>query len=1262
LIETTLGPYRIERELGSGGMGKVYAASASDGATVALKVVHPHLVADADALARFRREAAVGISIRHANVVATLAAGEDDGRQWLALEYVEGQTLHALQQELGTVPEELCRHVAHEVAAGLAAIHATGIVHRDMKPENVLITRDNVVKVMDLGVARGAEDDARITQTGAFVGSLQYAAPEQFGALAPRSATSEASSAKGVDAIDGRADLHALGVLFYELSTGANPYQDSDWRVVFQRVLKETPRRLGAVNPQISPFFEEVVHTLLAKDRDARFASAAELASVLEAGEDSPWWSARAKSIRGATRRALRRVKIPRETALVGRDVEMAKLRAAFEKAQAGDGHVVLIEGEAGIGKSRLVDEFVALLEREGEDLDFLYGSYPPGGAATASGAFTTAYREHFGELGSAPYLVPTPILVPAFDALLRGETTPPGVEPLTKDSLQTCIVHATRAIAAERVAVVLIDDLHFAPEEGRGLFASLAMAVPGHRVLLVGTSRPPLDEKWAANVVRLGHATRFAVGRLGARDLVALLRDALKSSHLAEELAVKIAEKTDGNPFFVFEVLRGLKDGQYLTQKADGTWATTRVLHEIRIPASIADMIQARVADLSDDERNLLEVAACIGFEFDPALVAAANGTPLLPTLRSFGQVEKTHRLVRSAGRLYRFDHHQVQEHLYAGLHEQVREQLHSSVAETLSARGGAASRDPASFDGALCVDLCEHFLRGAQGVKALPYLDPALAHLEKAYLNDAAVRLTERALAVPALLAGKERAEVCLRRARRLDLLGRRDAERAALDEAGALADAGEDPALRARVLGALGWHLHRVSRFAEAESSLRAALVLARAAGEKQVESGATGNLGLVFYALGRYAEAREHFERRVALAREIGDRRGESAATGNLSNVFQRLGRYAEAREHSERHVALARKMADVDGEAAGTNNLGNALSSLGHATEAREHYERSMALARRCGNRRSEANAIGNLGLVFHSLGRHAEAREHLERQRSLAQETGDRRAEARAAGNLGIVFDSLGRIAEARDHFERSLALARETGARQEEAVALDNIGSVHLRLGEPALARPRLEESVALCREIGARRDEGFAIAGLSEVADAEGDAGAALVLAAEALALRRTIGDGSEIADSLIAVASLRRRAGETESARSALEESLRIAREHGWTARSALALAILACLPGGAPRDRSRDGPASPGAMATAAVDALAAAGPDAETAGVRWLLWQATGDKAHLAAAKRLLDETLAKVPAEHHAAMLANVRVNREIAAAAEAGV
>ncbi len=1153
-VPERVGPFRVERELGSGGMGRVFLAQSEDkvpgvekGTRVAVKVVHPHLLHRSGFFRRFVLEAELGRKVRHENVVRTLfvdaAPGERGTDHFLVMEYVEGQTLRELADDLERVPEELCRHVAHEVARGLAAVHEAGIVHRDLKPENVLITADHVVKLMDLGVARLSDEVLRLSQTGAFVGSVHYAAPEQF---------------KGDGAeVDGRADLHALGVVLYELASGTHPYLADEVPAVVNRVLHEEPRRLGEVNPQVSPFFEEMVHTLLAKERDERFASAAELAQLLEEAEASDWWADRRRAIRATTRAPLRRIRVPRETAVHGREEEIARLRALYEQAKAGEGQVALLEGEAGIGKTRLVDELVGRLRADGEDVSFLFASYPPGGAATASGAFSAAYREHLGELDLesevARVLPQTPLLVPAFAALLRGDAAPAGAEKLTKDSLQTCFVHATRSLAAERTTIVLVDDLHFAPEEGRALFTSVALAAPGHRVLLLGTMRPGVPEDWTAGVTRLDHATHLPLPRLGGKDVAALLVDAFRSERLAAELGFRIIEKSDGNPFFVFEIIRGLREGQFLAQGPDGSWHTTRIVEEIQVPSSVLDLVNARVADLGDDERNLLDVAACWGFEFDPLLVAAALGLERVPALQTLGRVEKRHRLVRSAGRRYQFDHHQVQEALYGALAEPLRESYHAALADVLERRlGGNVTGDDA-------VALCEHLLAGAQGERALAYLGAALDHLEQGYQNNQAVVLADAALVVPGLVTNRERAELLLRKAQRLDILGRREAERAALDEARALADATGDPALCARSLDALGWHLTRVSNYSEAESSLRAALDLARAAGDKDEETAATLHLGVVFCDLGRHAEARELLERLLALARETGDRRGQANASGNLGSVFMGLGRYAEAREH----------------------------------------FERSLALAR----------------------------------------ETGDRRVQATATGNLGNIFSLLGRRAEAREHYERHLALARETGDRRGEAIALVNLGPAHLRLGETAPARRHLEDSLATCREIGARYVEGYALAGLSKVADAEGDTGAALARAEEWLALSRATGHGAAVANSLIAVAALLRRAGETESARGALEEALGLWRELGQAGEVAHALAMLACLPGG---------------DAGAAVEAVAAEGGDADSTELWFLLWQATGDRAHLEAAKRLLDEALASTPAEFHDSMRRNVRLNREI--------
>jgi len=723
VIGNELGPYRVLQELGTGGMGSVYKAELCGpvadlpaGSIVALKVLHPHMVAAEGVFERFQREAQVGMRIVHDNVVRTFDVGQCEDASgtvhYLAMEFVEGQTLRELLDELGTIPEQLCRHIGVEVVRGLVELHRNNVIHRDLKPENVLITKDEVVKVMDLGVARLAEEAIKLSQTGQFIGSLVYAAPEQF---------------MGGKDIDGRADLYSLGLVLYELSTSQNPFDAEDIGAIIERKLREEApdvpavlRPAAEVNPQLSPYFEQVTRALVRKECDERIACAEDLLAILVDGEDSAWWRERARAIRSETRRPLRRIRIPRETALYGRDKEIAQIHRLFESAAAGDGKALLLEGEAGIGKTRLIDEFVGQIEQGGMEVNFLFGGYPPSGAATADGAFSTAYREHFDSSGLEDslggYLRDTPLLVPALAALLRGEPTPDGAEPLTRSSMQTVFVHLTAALASEKPTIVVIDDLHFAPEEGRALFAALAMAAPGKRLLLIGSTRPGMDEEWTLGLTQQSHVDRMALPRLGREELVSLLNDSFGSPNLAEQLADRIGTKSDGNPFFIFELIRDLREGNLIEAVGSGTWVSTRVLRDLRVPSTVMDLIAARMSGLSEEDREILDVAACCGHEFDPGLVAEAVGIRRIPFLRTLGRIERERKLIRSVGRKYVFDHHQVQEVIYSGLPEPLRCEYHAVIAETMEEREEAADLEPAELEGNVAIQLAEHFVKGAR------------------------------------------------------------------------------------------------------------------------------------------------------------------------------------------------------------------------------------------------------------------------------------------------------------------------------------------------------------------------------------------------------------------------------------------------------------------------------------------------------------------------------------------------------------------
>jgi tetratricopeptide (TPR) repeat protein len=1151
-----LGPYRIDERIGSGGMGTVYRAEVvaesrgtEVGETVALKVVHPHLLATPGFFKRFLREAEIGERVRHGNVVRTIDADAllvDDAQvHFLVMEYVSGQTLRQLLEDLSHVPEELCRHIGREVAAALDAIHAAGVVHRDLKPENVLITPEHAVKVMDLGVARLTDEVIRLSLTGAFVGSIHYAAPEQI-------------SGGGED-LDGRADLHALGVLLYELASGRHPFDGDDFRGVLNRVLTEKPPRLTERNTALSPFFAELVETLLAKDREERFASARALLDVLTAGEDSQWWTDRAREVRARSDPSFRRIRLPRETAVFGREAELDRLVDLFRKAAAGEGRAVLVEGEAGIGKTRLVDELAHRVREEGEPIHFLFGAYPPSGAATAAGAFSSAYREHFGEEGLAETLAgvlrTTPLLVPSFAALLAGDATPKDAEPLTKDSLQTVFVHATRAIAAERPVIILIDDLHNAPEEGLSLFAALSLAIPADRVLLIGTTRPGPAGEWRAGLERLPHFVHMVLERLGPKDLTHLLVEAFRSERLAEELAFRIAAKSDGNPFFIFEIIRGLREGRLIERGEDGAWASTQAIGEILIPSSVVELTLARISDLGEEEHELLDIAACAGFEFDPGLVADAIGQPRIPVLRTLGRIERTHRLVRSVGRRFLFDHPQVHEALYQGLSGMLREEYHAALGETLAAQG-----EPTS---AQLVTVCEHFLKGGRGPAALPYLKGALDHLEQGYLNDAALDLSWRALEQPGLLEGEDRLEILERRIRILSLLGRSAEEKEAIDEAEPLA---VEPEWRGRIaLHRTKWLL-RAGRLDEAEEALT------RAVADEPSEETARAlrsRLANVLLRKGRVREAGEIYEEILAASIEAGDPAQEAMARGNVGLISHHEGRIEDAVVMQERSLELAEKHGTRDQFALALFNLATTLHRLRRTDEARLRYERALEIARETGNRRSEAVRAGNLGVLLMETGDLPGARDSLERSARLSREVGYRNDEAWAESGLAMVEFAAGRPTAGFTRSDHAAGLFREFGDRRGEAIVTGNRGAVLVNLGRGEEAIEALTRAEETFEELGDR-------AGWLQFRTTHAHALAETGRLSEAAEMGREViaeladrGLGPELGVARAVLGGILLKSGDEEGAAEELTAAATLGEEHDGHAEHALSLLRLAKL---------------------------------------------------------------------------------------------
>jgi eukaryotic-like serine/threonine-protein kinase len=267
LLGTSLnGRYRLEARIGSGGMSTVYRAlDVTLERSVAIKLMNREVASDSDQLERFRREARAVAQLSHPHIVGVIDAGEDDGRPYIVLEYVEGETLKDRIRRQGRLPIAEAVAYAIEIAHALGAAHARHIVHRDVKPQNVLIDEEGSAKVTDFGIARTLEEDG-LTADGRVLGTTDYVSPEQ---------------ALG-QAVTGQSDLYSLGIVLYEMLTGEVPFKGENQVAVAMKHVREEVPDVQIRRPEVSAALAAVVETATAKHQESRYADDVELISDLE--------------------------------------------------------------------------------------------------------------------------------------------------------------------------------------------------------------------------------------------------------------------------------------------------------------------------------------------------------------------------------------------------------------------------------------------------------------------------------------------------------------------------------------------------------------------------------------------------------------------------------------------------------------------------------------------------------------------------------------------------------------------------------------------------------------------------------------------------------------------------------------------------------------------------------------------------------------------------------------------------------------------
>ena len=1079
--------YRLIERLGAGSIGVVHRAlDRATGREVALKIMPrprsgTNLRGEFVALAR----------LRHPNVVSVLDYGlTDAGHEYFTMELVIGPSLLE-----AAAPATGRRGLAlvGGVLDALSAVHASGMVHADIKPSNILVDGSTIeaapgraARLCDFGLAGPLADPSGPTARG----TIGHAAPEAWsGRLDPRS------------------DLYSFGVVLWQLVMGARPFEGLTARAIVTAQRAGAPPDPRRTRAELPPALAELMVALLDPAPGARPQTADE---VLER------WRSIAEGLghRGTSGGRVLSVRSPRVAievgTILGRDHELADLERAWAEAQAGRGAAVLVVGEPGIGKSRLSSELALRLQLEGAQVvrwSARAGDQAWDGVRELVRTLLTLAGTTWSARGASAHSQQ------ALAALLAGAPAPAGPGRwVVAETVAELVV----AAGAVRPLTIMVDDLDAAAPATIDVLAYLARAVPDAAVLLVAAGRSTVPGRGGAPtpgafeqaVAGAARGRRYELAPLGQSSFFALAVAAV-GAEVGGRLADELRRVSGGNPGHALATLEAMIDSGSLA-RVGGAWIAGR---DVVVPllAAARQGAMARLSGLAPSSRALLRAAAVLGDSFERDVLAAIlgitappapeddDGVPeemmtdasiisvstQLPVETGVGDDERSRRIAvdptfddleaaladgvaarvltadPAAGR-FRFAHKELADALGRELTPGARLEYHRRAALALEDRQAAGAEVAAASlarhyralgDGTLaakwCLAAADDAARGGDLGGALAHASDALALADPVDHHGLVRRVAE-------LAAQHGDLDLALHHFR---LAG----DGAGLDEQIELSlEIAEVERRRGEPARAL-----------EAATS---ALALARRLGDLEREARSHLRIGWLFTHRGDFAAGAEHGAVGLALARRAGNR-SLAAELGRLSAAV------ATSLGDPRRAIAvLDEALVDAGGDSrldAGiSHEIGRAAIQAGDYPRAIEALERAVAAAERHGDLVQRARSLNNLGAACYYQGDWARARRLWEQFRQQTERQGDRLETLYALNNLGSLLRDLGALAEARATFVRAGALAESLGHTHMAAMVQANRGEVDARAGDLATARERYDRALTEFERIGAKDD----------------------------------------------------------------------------------------------------------------------------------------------------------------------------------------
>ena len=1005
--EIVNGRYQIESFLGRGGMGTVYRAlDQTEQRSVALKMLNLGIEGDSIP-ARFYREFRVLARIDHPHIVHAYDYGLHQGAPYLALEFLEGQTLKEIIDN-GPMPREQLLRVAQQLCEALVHIHAQSLVHRDLKPGNIMLVvngDDPEVKLMDFGLVRLTELSAELTQEGSAIGTVTYMSPEQ---------------AQGYT-VDFSSDLYSLGVILYEMATGRPPFAHENPATVLLKQITSTPRSPRELNPELDEPLAQFILQLLSKDRNQRPAStklaANHIANLLD---DSSF----ALPIAVQTEIA---PKVP----LIGQEDTMQKIKQDWLAVLGGSGRTLLLEGPAGAGKGRVLTE--VMLEAHLDSKQFLRG----------------VNREH-GSLPYQPFIDVFKQLIRRLSPEERQDLSPelsrlmPDISHLPVPPSNTDQAEARLrlfaacwqlldACARKKPRLIVIEDLQWADATTLELLDYLAQRIHEAPILFVLTYRSEeLDRGSSLEAmitdIRQRPFTQCVEVPLLTRDQVAIfLRAWLGREKLPGWFVDSFFAATDGNPLFIEETLKVLAAEGQVEQWAqtDDTNSSTRMTTTtqlgagLQLPQSVLAIAERRLQTVPDKEKAILTTAAIVGPEFPFELLQKVTRQDEEDLIDALDWLLATNLLeelpLRDGEDWYAFRQEALRQALLTTVSQRRLRLLHKQTGEAMQSLYDTSQPNYWPI-------LAYHFAEGGKLESALKYLTLAGDAAVNVYAYDEAIAHYTAALEIAQKVSPNRSHwhHLYMQRGRMMEISSRhREALQNYLELAQVAQELGDADLELASLLSRATLFVTPTPVYdnANGRSLSHKALDMAQELGNRAAEAKAEWNLLIAYN--DKAHRAASHGERAIAIARELNLREQLAFALNDMHWPYLIIGENEKAMRASKEAQDLWRELGNLPML---TDNLTNSAGLhflTGNLTDAFTNAQEAYNISEKIGNLWGQAYSRWPVQYYYVETGELDQAITAFREGIRLCVEAGLIHGQVTSQADLGWLFASLGAKDEA---------------------------------------------------------------------------------------------------------------------------------------------------------------------------------------------------------------------------------------------------